>query len=50
MAKLAAYIADRADDPANDKIVVASPYTKIFLSKYTKLNVATLEEVVAEVL
>lgn len=50
VAKLAAYIADRADDPANDKIVVASPYTKIFLSKYTKLNVATLEEVVAEVL
>ena len=50
VAKLAAYIADRADDIANDKIVVASPYTKVFLSKYTKLNVVTLEELAAEVL
>lgn len=46
--KLAKYIEERADDPAKDVIVVASPYTKIFLSKYTKLNVKTLEELAAE--
>ena len=48
--KLAEYIADRADDPANDLIVVASPYTKICLSKYTALKVVTLEELAASAL
>lgn len=48
--KLACYIAERADDPANDRIIVASPYTKYFLTKYTALKAATLEEAVAEVL
>ena len=48
--KLAEYIADRADDPANDLIVVASPYTKVWLNKYTALNVMTLEEVAAKAL
>ena len=48
--KLAEYIADRADDPANDLIVVASPYTRIYLSKYTALKVVTLEELAASLL
>lgn len=48
--KLAEYVAERADDPRNDLIVVASPYTKIQLSKYTQLNVQTLEELAASCL
>ena len=46
--KLAKYVAERADDPANDCIVTASPYTKVMLKKYTSLNVKTVEEVLAE--
>ena len=46
--KLAKYVAERADDPANDLIVTASPYTKVMLSKYTSLKVKTVEEVLAE--
>ena len=45
---LAEYIAARADNPAKDVIVVASPYTKLYLSRYTKLKVKTLEELAAE--
>lgn len=48
--KLAAYVEKQADDPANDRIVTASPYTRIYLSKYTSLHVETLEELTAEVL
>jgi Fe-S oxidoreductase len=48
--KLAEYVAERADDPANDLIVTASPYTKIFLSKYTSLKVVTMEELAAAAL
>lgn len=46
--KLAKYIEERADDPANDVIVTASPYTKVMLAKYTSLKVKTVEEVIAE--
>ena len=45
---LAEYIAARADNPSKDVIVVASPYTKLYLSRYTKLKVKTLEELAAE--
>ena len=45
--KLAKYIEARADNPAKDVIVVASPYTKLCLEKYTALNVKTLEELAA---
>ena len=48
--KLAEYIADRADDPAGDLIAVASPYTKVWLKKYTQLKVMTLEEIAAQAL
>ncbi len=48
--KLAEYIATRADNPATDIIVTASPYTKNQLAKYTSLNVKTIEEVLAEAL
>ena len=48
--KLAAYIAERADNPKTDKIVTASPYTKLMLTKYTKLDVVTLEELAASLL
>lgn len=48
--KLAEYVADRADDPAKDLIVTASPYTRICLSKYTGLKVVTLEELAASLL
>ncbi len=48
--KLAKYIAARADHPETDKIVVASPYTKLMLKKYTALNVVTLEELAAGLL
>lgn len=46
--KLAKYIEERADNPKKDVIAVASPYTKLYLTKYTKLNVKTLEELAAE--
>ena len=46
--KLAKYIEARADNPAEDVIVTASPYTEIQLKKYTSLNVKTIEEVLAE--
>ena len=48
--KLAEYIAARADNPKKDRIVTASPYTKLMLTKYTKLNVVTLEELAASLL
>ena len=48
--KLAKYIEARADNPKKDKIVVASPYTKLMLGKYTSLNVMTLEELAAGLL
>ncbi|NLZ62553.1 MAG: (Fe-S)-binding protein [Lentisphaerae bacterium] len=48
--KLAQYVEARADAPATDRILVASPYTKLMLGKYTSLNVQTLEEFVAEAL
>ena len=48
--KLAKYIAERADDPAEDVIVAGSPYTKCQLAKYTSLKVKTLEEILAEAL
>ena len=44
--KLAEYVEKQADNPAKDRIVVASPYTKLVLSKYTALQVETLEETV----
>jgi len=46
--KLAKYIEERADHPEKDVFAVASPYTKIYLTRYTKLNVKTLEELAAE--
>ena len=48
--KLAAYIEKQADDPAADRIVTASPYTKLCLTKYTSLKVETLEEAVLKAL
>lgn len=45
--KMAKYVEARADNPASDKIVVASPYTKIQLSKHSKLKVCTLAELAA---
>ena len=47
---LAEYVAERADDPKKDKIVVLSAYTKKFLRKYGKLNVVTMEELAASCL
>jgi Fe-S oxidoreductase len=47
---LAEYVADRADDPKKDKIVVLSAYTKKYLKKYGKLNVVTMEELAASCL
>ena len=44
---LAEYVAERADDPKKDKIVVLSAYTKKYLKKYGKLNVVTMEELAA---
>ena len=46
--KLAKYVEERADDPANDWIVTASPYTKLQLSRYTALKVLTVEELLAQ--
>ena len=48
--KLALYVAERADDPKKDKIVVLSAYTKKCLKKYGKLNVVTMEELAASCL
>ncbi len=45
--KMAKYVEERADNPNADKIVVASPYTKIQLSKNSKLKVYTLTELAA---
>lgn len=42
--KLAVRVESRADDPKKDLLVTASPYTRYVLSKYTKLNIVTLEE------
>lgn len=47
---LAEYVADRADNPKTDKIVVLSAYTKKMLKKYGKLNVATMEELASSCL
>ncbi|MCR5752422.1 MAG: hypothetical protein K6G91_10710 [Kiritimatiellae bacterium] len=47
---LAAYVAERADDPKKDRIVVLSAYTKSVLVKYGKLNVVTMEELAASCL
>ena len=47
---LAAYVAERADDPKKDRIVVLSVYTKNALVKYGKLNVVTMEELAASCL
>ena len=44
---LAAYVAERADHPKTDRIVVLSAYTKKILKKYGKLNVITMEELAA---
>lgn len=48
--KLARYVEERADDAEKDLILVASPYTKLMLTKYTKLQVKTLEEFVASLI
>ena len=48
--KLAKYIEARADHPETDVIAVASPYTKVMLSRFTSLNVKTLEELAASAL
>ncbi|MBR2838432.1 MAG: (Fe-S)-binding protein [Kiritimatiellae bacterium] len=47
---LAEYVAARADDPKKDRIVVLSAYAKKALSKYGRLNVATMEELAASCL
>lgn len=47
---LAEYVAQRADDPKKDKLVVSSAYTKRVLVKYGKLNVITMEELAASCL
>lgn len=47
---LAEYVADRADNPKTDKIVVLSAYTKKMLKKYGKLNVVTMEELASSCL
>ena len=48
--KMAKYVEARANDVKNDVIIVASPYTKIQLSKNTKLKVSTLTELAASCL
>ena len=48
--KLAEYVAARADKPAEDVIVTASPYTKIQLARFTSLNVKTIEELLSDAL
>ena len=47
---LAQYVAERADDPKKDVIVVGSVYTKNALVKYGKLKAITLEELAASCL
>ena len=47
---LAEYVAERADDPKKDRIVVASAYVKKVLVKYGKLKVQTIEELAADCL
>lgn len=47
---LAAYVAERADHPKTDRIVVLSAYTKKVLKKYGRLNVVTMEELAASCL
>ena len=47
---LAEYVAERADNPKKDLIVVASPYTKRALVKFGKLKAITLEELAAQCL
>ena len=44
---LAQYVAERADDPKNDRIVTLGVYAKTQLAKYGKLNVKTLNEIAA---
>ena len=46
--KLAKYVEERADDAEHDRIITASPYTKIQLSRYTALQVLTVEELLAQ--
>ena len=48
--KLADYVEKQADDPASDRIVAASPYTKLILKQYSALQVETLEETVLKAL
>ena len=48
--KMAKYVEARADNPSSDKIIVASPYTKMQLSKHSKLKVCTLTELAADCL
>jgi len=48
--KMAKYVEARAVDVKNDVIVVASPYSKLQLSKNTKLKVSTLTELAASCL
>ena len=43
--KLAKRVAEQIDDPAA-AVITASPYTKLYLERYTDLNVTTLEELV----
>ena len=47
---LAVYVAERADHPKTDRIVVLSAYTKKILKKYGRLNVVTMEELAASCL
>ena len=43
--KLAKRVAEQIDDPAA-AVITASPYTKLYLERYTDLKVTTLEELV----
>ncbi len=47
---LAEYVAERADNPKTDRIVVLSAYTKKMLKKHGKLNVVTMDELAASCL
>jgi hypothetical protein len=48
--QLAEYVAERADDPKRDRIVVGSVYAKKALVKYGKLKAVTIEELAASCL
>lgn len=48
--ELAAYVAERADHPKTDRIVVLSAYVKKVLKKYGKLNAVTMDELAASCL